>query len=137
MIIGIGNDLIDITRIQKALTRHGKRFEERCFTAHEQKKAQARANHGGDTAVYAKRFAAKEACAKALGTGFAEGVEMRDIGVIEDDKGRPFLSLTGGALKRLESITPDHLKAELHLSLTDEPPFAQAFVVIYAIPKDG
>ncbi len=135
MILGIGNDLTNINRIEKALSRHGLKFEERCFTAHERDKAQTRKGAGRKAiaAVYAKRFAAKEACAKALGTGFAEGIAMRDIGVFEDEKGRPFLTLSGGAARKLSEITPDGMKAVLHLSLSDDDPMAQAFVIIEAV----
>ncbi len=132
MIIGIGNDIVDINRIEKALKRHGTRFEEKCFTEHERKKASRRLNAGTKAHVLAKRFAAKEACAKALGTGFSEQVFFKDIGVIEDDAGRPFLKLTGGALAKLHELTPDGLEPVLHLSLSDEPPIAQAFVIIEA-----
>ncbi len=134
MIIGIGNDLVDIRRIGRALTRHGERFEKRCFTEHERAKAKTRKAAGTHVDVYAKRFAAKEACAKALGTGFADGVYMRDIGVIEDKKGRPFLELTGGAQARLQLLIPNGMQPILHLSLTDEPPYAQAYVIIEARP---
>mgnify|MGYP003672454714 CR=1 FL=1 len=133
MILGIGNDLVKIDRIENALRRHGKRFEARCFTVHEQKKAQSRVNANGQAAVYAKRFAAKEACAKALGTGFSNGVIFRDIGVIEDEKGRPFLHLSGGAKMQLDRITPPNMTPTLHLSLSDDPPYAQAFVIIEAL----
>lgn len=133
MIIGIGNDLVDVRRIEKALLRHGSRFEQRCFTAHEREKALRRRESGGHVFVFAKRFAAKEACAKALGTGFSEDIYMRDIGVVEDEKGRPFLKLTGGALRKLNSLIPEGMKPVLHLSLTDEPPYAQAYVIIEAI----
>lgn len=132
MIIGIGNDLVDVRRVEKVLLRHGKRFEERCFTPIERARANKRLHSGTHVHVYARRFAAKEACAKALGTGFAMGVAMRDIGVIEDENGRPFLELKNGALKRLKDITPQGMDAVLHLSLSDEPPMAQAFVIIEA-----
>ncbi len=134
MILGIGNDIVHINRIEKVLDRHGQKFKDRCFTSHEQEKAQKRAGAGNSivASVYAKRFAAKEACAKALGTGFADGIVMRDIGVIEDGNGRPFLELSGGALRRLNKITPKGMNAALHLSLSDDPPIAQAFVIIEA-----
>jgi len=135
MIIGIGNDLVDIRRIQKLLTRHKTRFERRCFTEHEIEKANSVSDERRYLGIYAKRFAAKEACAKALGTGFADGVRARDIGVIEDEKGRPFLQLSGGASKKLEEITPKGMHPHLHLSLSDDPPYAQAFVIIEALPK--
>lgn len=134
MILGIGNDLVDIGRIGKVLDRHGSRFEMRCFTALERGKAVRRKNCGTHVHVYAKRFAAKEACAKALGTGFSNTVYMKDIGVVEDEKGRPFLELKGGALERLHKITPNGMRPSLHLSISDEPPFAQAFVMIEALP---
>ena len=132
MIIGIGNDIVRIDRIEAALKRHGEKFKNRCFTVHEQEKAHRRQKAGNNAVacVYAKRFAAKEACAKALGTGFANGVNMCDIGVVEDEKGRPFLELSGGALTQLNKITPDGKRAVLHLSLSDDPPIAQAFVII-------
>lgn len=134
MIIGIGNDLVDIRRIEKALQRHGTRFENRCFTEAERAKASTRLKAQTYSHVFAKRFAAKEACAKALGTGFAQGVHMKDIGVTEDTHGRPFLSLTGGAEKQLRRLTPEGHKAMIHLSLTDDYPYAQAFVVIETSP---
>ncbi|MCB1681456.1 MAG: holo-ACP synthase [Alphaproteobacteria bacterium] len=133
MIIGIGNDLVDIRRIEKALKRHGRRFEERCFTAAERSKAERRRASGLHIEVFAKRFAAKEACAKALGTGFSENVFLKDIGVVEDQTGRPFLELTGGALDRLNALIPQGKRPVLHLSLSDEPPMAQAFVIIEAV----
>tara|TARA_R110001592_G_scaffold3525_25_gene20129 strand:+ start:34350 stop:34754 length:405 start_codon:yes stop_codon:yes gene_type:complete len=133
MILGIGNDLVDIRRIEKALSRHGERFEMRCFTAIERKKAERRKGAGLHGHVFAKRFAAKEACAKALGTGFSGAVYMKDIGVIEDEKGRPFLELRGGALDQLNKMTPRGMRPQMHLSLSDEPPFAQAFVIIEAL----
>jgi len=133
MILGIGNDIVQIERIEKAIERSGQKFKDRCFTPHEQAKAEKRKS--AIASVYAKRFAAKEACAKALGTGFADGIIMRDIGVVEDDYGRPLLELSGGAEKRLRAITPDGMVAVLHLSLADDPPVAQAFVVIEARPE--
>lgn len=137
MILGIGNDLCDIRRIERALVRRGARFKQRCFTSVERDKATRREGAGTGGHVYAKRFAAKEACAKALGTGFSEGVYMKDIGVVEDKKGRPFLELTGGALMRLQEITPEGMYSRLHLTLSDEPPFANAFVVIEALPENS
>ena len=134
MIIGIGNDLIDMRRIQKTLERYGQRFERRCFTGYECQKAHEVSSKQRRVGIYAKRFAAKEACAKALGTGFAHGVIMRDIGVLEDENGKPFLKLKGGAYKRLELITPKKMTPIMHLSLSDDPPYAQAFVVIEAVP---
>ncbi len=132
MILGIGSDLADIRRIERTLARHGERFLERVFTETEQ----ARAGRRSDTvATLAKRFAAKEACAKALGTGMRGGVFWRDLGVVNLPSGRPTMRLTGGALKRLEAITPEGYTARIDLSITDEWPLAQAFVVISAIPK--
>lgn len=132
MIIGTGSDLIDIRRVEKVLARHGQRFINRCFTEEEIKKAERRRGAGTHIATYAKRFAAKEACSKALGTGFNQGVFMRDMGVVNDPSGKPTLKLTGGALKRLEALTPPGQKAVIHLTLTDEPPLAKAFVIIEA-----
>lgn len=137
MIIGIGNDLVDIRRIEKALKRHGGRFEERCFTSFEREKAQRHRASGRHVHVYAKRFAAKEACVKALGTGFTEDIFLRNIGVEEDEMGRPFLRLTGGALDRLNHLIPPGMAPFLHLTLSDEPPFAYAVVVIEARPGKG
>lgn len=134
MIIGIGNDLVDLGRIEKVLLAQGDKFEERCFTQHERQRAALRKESNGHIGIYAKRFAAKEACAKALGTGFSNNVAMRDIGVVEDENGKPLLELTGGALARLQALTPAGMRAVLHLSLSDEPPLAQAFVVIEAVP---
>ena len=131
MIIGIGNDLIDIRRIEKTLEKHGDRFTNRIFTEIEQAKSDRRAARA---ASYAKRFAAKEACAKALGTGLSRGVFWRDIGVVNLPGGRPTLKLTGGAAKRLEEITPPGHIADIHLTITDEFPLAQAIVIIYARP---
>lgn len=133
MIIGTGSDLIDIRRVDKTLARFGDRFIQRCFTDLEQAKAESRRGGGTHVATYAKRFAAKEACSKALGTGFSHGVFMKDIGVVNDPAGRPTLKLTGGALKRLEELTPAGKMAVIHLTLTDEPPLAKAFVIIEAV----
>ena len=130
MILGIGSDLIDIRRVEKVLARHGERFIRRCFTEAEIAKAERRRGAGTHIATYAKRFAAKEACAKALGTGFSAGVYMKDIGVANDKNGRPAVILTGGAKDRLREITPAGTNAILHLTLTDEPPLAKAFVII-------
>ncbi|GGD02900.1 holo-ACP synthase [Aquisalinus flavus] len=131
MIIGLGNDLIDIRRVEKTLERHGARFTGRLFTEVEKAKSDRRHNRA---ASYAKRFAAKEACAKALGTGLSRGVFWRDMGVINLPGGKPSLQLTGGAAKRLEQITPAGMKAEIHLTITDDFPLAQAIVIIYAVP---
>jgi holo-[acyl-carrier protein] synthase len=133
MILGTGDDIIDIRRIEKTLARHGERFIRRCFTETEIAKAERRRAAGTHAATYAKRFAAKEACSKALGTGFSRGVYMKDIGVVNEPGGRPTLKLTGGALKRLRELTPDGKKVAIHLTLTDEPPLAKAFVIIEAI----
>ena len=133
MIIGTGQDLIDIRRIEKAIARFGDRFIHRCFTDAEIARARRRADAGTGPATYAKRFAAKEACSKALGTGFSNGVFMRDIGVENDQNGKPCLILRGGALARLQAMTPDGYRAHIHLSLTDEPPIASAKVIIEAI----
>ncbi len=132
MIIGIGSDLIDTRRVEKIMTRFESRFIERCFTSIEKAKAERRRAAGTHIDTYAKRFAAKEACAKALGTGFNYGVFMKDIGVVNAPSGAPTLKLTGGALKRLGEITPAGKSPVIHLSLTDEPPVAQAHVIIEA-----
>jgi len=133
MIIGLGNDICEIKRIEKTLVRFGKRFTERCFTDIERKKSDARKNR---TASYAKRFAAKEACAKALGTGFSNGVFWRDMGVVNLPSGKPTMHLTGGAAKVLKYIVPEGYKPHIHLSITDDAGLAQTFVIIEAIP-DG
>ncbi len=132
MIIGLGSDLCNIERIQAALDRHGDRFELRCFTDIERAKAARRPYTRAGT--YAKRFAAKEAFSKAVGTGFFQGVYMKDIGVVNAPSGAPTLALTGGAAIRLAEITPEDHEARIHLTLTDDHPWAQAFVVIEAIP---
>jgi holo-[acyl-carrier protein] synthase len=134
MIIGIGSDLIDIRRVEKTLERFGERFAKRCFTEIERAKSDRRRNRA---ASYAKRFAAKEACAKALGTGLRRGVFWRDMGVVNMRGGQPTMALTNGALLRLESMTPPGHRAVIHLSLTDDHPYAQAFVVIEAVPGGG
>lgn len=133
MIIGTGSDLLDITRMEKTLARFGERFIARCFTDVERAKAESRRGGGTHVATYAKRFAAKEACSKALGTGFSHGVYMKDIGVVNDPAGKPTLKLTGGALERLKALTPPGKQAVIHLTLTDEPPIAKAFVIIEAV----
>ncbi len=133
MIIGTGSDLIDIRRIEKTLERFGDRFIQRCFSEVEIKKAERRRAAGTHIATYAKRFAAKEACSKALGTGFSNGVYMKDISVENDIWGRPVLKLSHGAAARLAAMTPAGKKAAIHLTLTDEPPLAQAAVVIEAL----
>src|SRR5215831_18909147 len=131
MILGLGSDLIDIRRIEQAIERFGDRFLDRIFTNTEREKCDRRADRA---ASYARRFAAKEACSKALGTGFRGGVFWRDLGVINLPSGQPTMRLTGGALSRLAAITPTGMTARLDVSLTDEPPIAQAVVIITAIP---
>jgi holo-[acyl-carrier protein] synthase len=130
MIIGFGNDLCDIRRIEDALDRFGERFVARCFTDIEREKSEARASRA---ASYAKRFAAKEACAKALGTGLRFGVAWREMGVVNLPSGKPTMSLTGAAAARLKSMTPQGHRAVIHLTLTDEYPLAQAQVIIEAV----
>jgi len=131
MILGLGSDLIDIRRIEQVIERFGDRFLERIFTDVERGKCERRADRA---ASYARRFAAKEACSKALGTGFRDGVFWRDLGVVNLSSGRPSMMLTGGALRRLEEITPAGTVARLDVTLTDEPPIAQAVVIITAEP---
>ena len=131
MIIGLGSDLIDIRRVEKSLARFGDRFTQRIFTEIEQAKSDRRKERA---ASYAKRFAAKEACAKALGTGLARGVFWRDMGVVNLPGGKPTMNLTNGAAKRLEAITPPGCRAVIHLTITDDFPLAQAFVIIEALP---
>ncbi|MGO9390914.1 holo-ACP synthase [Rhodoblastus sp.] len=132
MIVGLGIDLCDIRRIEKMLADHGDRFPRRCFTEIERAKADGRTARA---ATYAKRFAAKEACAKALGTGLGSGVSWREMGVVNDALGRPTLHLTGGAAARLAALIPPGHEAHVHLTLTDEYPLAQAQVMIEARPK--
>lgn len=132
MIIGMGSDLCNIERIGNSLARYGERFEHRVFTDIEIAKARRRPFTIAGT--YAKRFAAKEAFSKAVGTGFKRGVFMKDIGVVNSPSGAPTLALTGGAALRLEEITPKGHEARIHLTLTDDHPWAQAFVIIEAIP---
>jgi len=129
MIIGIGNDIIDIRRIEKTLERFGSRFTDRIFTDVEKQKSDRRRMRA---ASYAKRFASKEACSKALGTGFRKGVYWRDMGVQNLPSGKPSMLLTGGAKKQLEKITPPDSKAVIHLTITDDWPMAQAIVIIEA-----
>ncbi|WP_062016395.1 holo-ACP synthase [Aureimonas sp. AU4] len=131
MIVGIGSDLIDIRRVERTLERHGERFTHRVFTEVERVKSDRRAQRA---ASYAKRFAAKEACAKALGTGLAQGVYWRDMGVVNLPGGKPTMRLTGGAAERLRRILPPGHRAEIHLTITDDHPLAQAFVIIEALP---
>lgn len=132
MIIGLGNDVIDITRIARTIERFGDRFLDRCFTPVERVKCDRRGRTRA--ASYAKRFAAKEACSKALGTGLRRGVFWRDIGVVNLPSGRPTLKLTGGALERLKEMTPARHEARIDLTLTDDFPTAQAIVIISALP---
>jgi len=132
MILGIGSDLVDIRRIERTVERHGERFLTRIFTETERARAERRANR---VETYAKRFAAKEACAKALGTGFRRGVFWRDMGVVNLPSGRPTMRLTGGALRRLQEITPAGCEARIDVTITDEGPMAQALVVISAVPQ--
>ena len=132
MIVGIGNDTIDIRRMEKVLERHGERFTHRIFTDIEVAKSERRHQRA---ASYAKRFAAKEACSKALGTGFRRGVFWRDMGVVNLASGRPTMKLTGGALARLAEITPAGCTAQIDVSLTDDGPTAQAIVIISAVPR--
>jgi holo-[acyl-carrier protein] synthase len=131
MILGLGNDLIDIRRVEQSIERFGERFLSRIFTDIERAKSDRRANRA---ASYAKRFAAKEACAKALGTGLHQGVFWRDMGVVNLPGGKPTLALTGGAAARLIAITPPGTRAEIALTITDDFPLAQAIVIISAIP---
>jgi holo-[acyl-carrier protein] synthase len=132
VILGVGSDLIDIRRIEKTLGRYGDKFIERVFTETERAKSDRRRNRA---ASYAKRYAAKEACAKALGTGFRRGVFWRDLGVVNLPSGKPTMLLTGGALKRLQELTPPGMRAQIELTITDEPPLAQALVIITAEPE--
>ncbi len=134
MIVGFGNDLCDIRRVERALARFGERFVARCFTEVERRKSDGRA---GRAASYAKRFAAKEACAKALGTGLQLGVAWRDMGVVNLPSGKPTLRLTGGAAARLAALTPGGHRMIIHLTLTDEYPLAQAQVIIEAVADWG
>jgi holo-[acyl-carrier protein] synthase len=131
MILGIGSDLIDIRRVEETLARFGERFTARVFTEIERQKCDRRANRA---ASYARRFAAKEACSKALGTGLRRGVFWRDIGVVNLPSGQPTVALTGGALARLNELLPKGMAARIDLSLTDDPPLAQAIVIISAVP---
>ncbi len=131
MIIGIGSDLIDIRRVEKSLERYGERFVQRIYTEVEQARSESRRARA---ASYAKRFAAKEACAKALGTGMAQGVFWRDMGVVNRPGGKPTMALTGGAAKRLAALLPPGHQAAIHLTITDDFPLAQAFVIIEALP---
>ncbi|MEM6847339.1 MAG: holo-ACP synthase [Pseudomonadota bacterium] len=132
MIIGIGSDLMDIRRIEKTLEHFGERFTHRVFTDIERQKADRRAQRA---ATYAKRFAAKEACSKALGSGIRMGVAWREMGVVNLLSGQPTMHLSGGAADRLAALTPDGHEARIHLTMTDDLPYAQAFVIIEAVPS--
>ncbi|MDE0705877.1 MAG: holo-ACP synthase [Rhodospirillaceae bacterium] len=133
MIVGVGSDLIDIRRIRNTLDRFGDRFTHRCFTEIERKRADGRRRRAE---TYAKRFAAKEACAKALGTGLRRGVYWRDMGVVNLPGGKPTMRLTGGAARRLAEMLPDGMEGRIDVSITDEPPLAQVIVVISAVPAE-
>lgn len=130
MILGIGSDIADVRRVAKVIERHGDRFIDRIFTPTERARADRRRNRAE---TYAKRFAAKEACAKALGTGLRAGVWWRDMGVVNLASGRPTMELTGGAKRRLDAITPPGYEARIDLTITDEGPMAHAFVIISAV----
>jgi holo-[acyl-carrier protein] synthase len=134
LILGIGTDLCDIRRIERSLAQFGQRFKDRAFTVEEQERAERSRNPASS---YAKRFAAKEAAAKALGTGIAEGVALKDIAVVNAANGRPSLVLTGGAAARVQAMLPPGCVADLHLSLSDDYPLAQAFVIIAARSVSG
>jgi holo-[acyl-carrier protein] synthase len=134
MIIGLGNDTIDIRRIEKTIERYGERFLDRVFTPVERRKSDRRRARA---ASYAKRFAAKEACSKALGTGFRHGVFWRDLGVVNEPSGKPTMALTGAAALRLSKLMPPGHEPRIHLTITDDFPYAQAIVVIEAIPAGG
>lgn len=135
MIIGIGNDLIDIRRIEKTLERFGDRFVDRIYTEVEKRKAERRKGAGNAyAATLAKRYAAKEAASKALGTGFRKGVFWRDLGVVNDPSGKPTIVMTGGAAQRLASLIPAGMRPEIALTITDEYPMAEALVIISAVP---
>jgi holo-[acyl-carrier protein] synthase len=133
LIIGLGSDLIDIRRIERTLERHGQRFIDRIFTETEKRKSEGRKQRA---ASYAKRFAAKEACSKALGTGLSHGVFWRDMGVANLPSGKPTMVLTGGAKARLEQMVSPGKRAAIHLTITDDFPLAQAFVIIEALPAE-
>jgi len=138
MILGIGSDMVDIRRVEKTLARFGERFVARVFTAEEKRKAERRAGTAsGLAATYAKRFAAKEACSKALGTGFRRSVFMKDLGVVNLPSGQPTMRLTGGAAARLAHLVPAGMTARIDLTMTDDYPWAQAFVIISAEAETG
>ena len=130
MILGLGSDIVDIRRIERTLERYGDRFVSRVFTEVERQKSDGRRNRA---ASYAKRFAAKEACAKALGTGFRDGVFWRDLGVVNLPSGKPTMALTGGAAERLAALVPEGMAARIDLTITDDHPLAQAIVIISAV----
>lgn len=130
MILGLGSDIVDIRRIERTLERYGDRFVSRVFTEVERQKSDGRRNRA---ASYAKRFAAKEACAKALGTGFRNGVYWRDLGVVNLPSGKPTMALTGGAAERLAALVPEGMAAQIDLTITDDHPLAQAIVIISAV----
>lgn len=134
LILGMGTDLIDIRRVERALERWGDKFTQRCFTDVERAKSDRRARRAES---YAKRYAAKEACAKALGTGFRAGVFWRDLGVVNLPSGKPTMLLTGGAAARLALLVPPGMRPVIELTLTDEPPLAQAIVMILAVPDEA
>jgi holo-[acyl-carrier protein] synthase len=131
MMLGLGSDVVDIRRIERTLARYGERFLDRIFTPVERARSEGKHDRA---ASYAKRFAAKEACSKALGTGFRRGVFWRDMGVVNLQSGRPTMQLTGGALERLQELTPRGCQARIDITLTDERPLAQAIVVITSVP---
>ncbi|MHA1566505.1 MAG: holo-ACP synthase [Alphaproteobacteria bacterium] len=134
MILGLGSDIVDIRRVQGTLDRFGERFTERCFTEEERRKSDRRRNRAES---YARRFAAKEACSKALGTGFRDGIYWRDLGVANLSSGKPTMVLTGKAAQRLAEMVPTGMVVQVDVSLTDEPPLAQAIVIISAVPADS
>jgi holo-[acyl-carrier protein] synthase len=134
VIIGLGSDVVDIRRIERTVERFGDRFLDRVFTQAERRRSDRRADR---IESYAKRYAAKEACSKALGTGFRRGVYWRDMGVVNLSSGKPTMELSGGALLRLAEILPEGFAAQIDVSLTDEPPLAQAIVLISAVPAPG
>jgi holo-[acyl-carrier protein] synthase len=131
MILGLGSDLVDIRRVEKTLLRFGARFTHRIFTEGERAKSERRAQRA---ASYARRFAAKEACSKALGTGFRQSVYWRDMEVVNLPGGKPTMKLTGGAAARLAKLVPPGMRAQIDVSLTDDPPIASAIVIITAVP---
>ena len=134
MILGLGSDIVDIRRVARTLDRFGDRFTRRVFTEAERRKCDQRARRA---ASYARRFAAKEACAKALGTGFRRGVYWRDLGVVNLPSGQPTMRLTGGAAERLSEMTPEGMTARIDLTITDDDPMAQAIVLISALPAEA